>query len=53
MPKIRLDLLQASAECARRALCDSQTSIHHLILLVIGVFVLMYLDWPHIRLVSI
>ena len=34
-------------------LCDhAQTNIHHLILLVIGVFVLMYLGLGYIRLVS-
>ena len=35
-------------------LCDpAQTNIHHLILLVIGVFVLMYVGLGYIRLVSV
>jgi hypothetical protein len=35
-------------------LCDpAQTNIHHLILLVIGVFVLMYLGLGYIRFVSV
>ena len=48
--KIRLGPLQASAECARRDLCDrAQTNIHHLVLLVITVFMLMYLGLGYIR----
>ena len=36
-----------------QSLCDpAQTNIHHLILLVIGVFVLMYLGLGYIRFVS-
>ena len=51
--KIRRDLLQALPNALDETLCDhAQTNIHHLILLVIGVFVLMYLGLGYIRLVS-
>jgi hypothetical protein len=52
--KIRLDLLQASADALDETLCDpAQTNIHHLVLLVIAVFMLMYLGLGYVRLVLV